>query len=85
MNKDIHEVQASILRELLFHNGTNFAALNKIGITNDHFTFHIKQLMKEGIKEDFYSHYPFIKICFELKFSPLPFAYYIFSYKIRYD
>jgi len=51
MNKDLHEVQASILRELLFHNGTNFASLNKSGLTNDHFTFHIKRLIKEGIVE----------------------------------
>ncbi len=42
MQNDIHEVQGSILRELLFHNGTNFASLNKLDLTNDHFTFHIK-------------------------------------------
>ncbi len=52
MNKELHEVQASILRELLFqHNGTNFTSLNKLGITNDHFTFHIKQLVKQGVVE----------------------------------
>lgn len=51
MNKEIHEVQASILRELLFNNGTNFAALNKLGLSNDHFTFHIKHLIKEEIIE----------------------------------
>lgn len=51
MKKDLHQVQASILRELLFHNGTNFASLNKTGIPNDHFTFHIKQLIKGGIVE----------------------------------
>ena len=49
MKSDLHEVQASILRELLFNNGTNFAALNKMDITNDHFTFHIKRLIAEGI------------------------------------
>jgi 8-oxo-dGTP pyrophosphatase MutT (NUDIX family) len=52
MNKDLHEVQASILKELLFHHdGTNFASLNKLGMTNDHFTFHIKRLLNEGIIE----------------------------------
>ncbi|MFC1649601.1 NUDIX domain-containing protein [Patescibacteria group bacterium] len=49
MNDDIHEVQASILQELLFVNGTNFTSLNKLGLTNDHFTFHIKRLVDEGI------------------------------------
>lgn len=51
MNKDIHEIQANILKELLFNNGTNFTSLNKTGIQNDHFTFHIKHLMKQGIIE----------------------------------
>lgn len=51
MNNDLHEVQGSILRELLFHNGTNFASLNKTELTNDHFTFHIKRLLSEGIIE----------------------------------
>jgi len=57
MNRDLHIVQASILRELLFHNGTSFSSLNKTGLTNDHFTFHIKHLIEEGIvekKEKFY-------------------------------
>lgn len=51
MNDKLHEVQASILRELLFNNGTNFASLNKVGLTNDHFTFHIKKLINEGFLE----------------------------------
>lgn len=51
MQNDIHEVQGSILRELLFHNGTNFASLNKLDLTNDHFTFHIHRLINEGIIE----------------------------------
>lgn len=51
MKNDFHQVQASILRELLFHNGTNFASLNKLGLTNDHFTFHLKRLLEEGIVE----------------------------------
>ncbi len=51
MNKDLHIVQASILKELLFHNGTSFSLLNKSGLTNDHFTFHIKRLIEEKIVE----------------------------------
>src|SRR5690606_7035822 len=49
MTNDLHEVQASILKELLFNNGTNFSALNKLGLTNDHFSFHVKRLVKEEI------------------------------------
>lgn len=51
MNNDLHEVQISILRELLFNNGTNFASLNKLNLSNDHFTFHVKKLMREGFIE----------------------------------
>lgn len=51
MKNDLHAVQASILRELLFHNGTNFASLNKQGLTNDHFTFHLKRLLAQEIIE----------------------------------
>lgn len=51
MNNNLHKVQATILRELLFHNGANFSSLNKSGLTNDHFTFHINQLTKECIIE----------------------------------
>ena len=51
MGRDLHKVQASILRELLFKNGTNFSSLNKSGLTNDHFTFHINQLTNKGIIE----------------------------------
>ena len=51
MNKDLHKTQASILRELLFNNGSGFSALNKTGIPNDHFTFHLKHLVNAGIVE----------------------------------
>ena len=51
MNQDIHEVQATILRELLFHNGSAFSALNKLALSNDHFTFHLKRLLSEEIIE----------------------------------
>lgn len=51
MNKDIHEVQATILKELLLNNGTNFSSLNQLGLSNDHFTFHLKKLVFEGLIE----------------------------------
>ena len=51
MTTDFHLVQASILRELLFHNGTNFASLNKLRLTNDHFAFHLKRLLADDFIE----------------------------------
>lgn len=48
MTEDIHQVQASILKELLFNNGTNFAELNKTELGSDHFTFHVKKLVIDG-------------------------------------
>lgn len=54
MELKIHEFQISILRELLFKQGARFRDLNKVGVTNDHFTFHLNHLIKEGlvIKKD---------------------------------
>src|SRR3989344_3431144 len=49
MELKVHEFQISILRELLFKTEARFRDLNKIGVTNDHFTFHLKQLVKEGL------------------------------------
>ncbi|OGM11413.1 hypothetical protein A2Z22_00850 [Candidatus Woesebacteria bacterium RBG_16_34_12] len=49
MELKIHEFQISILRELLFKPKARFSDLKKVDITNDHFTFHIKQLIKEGL------------------------------------
>ncbi len=51
MATDLHKTQASILRELLFKNGTNFASLNKFNLANDLFTFHLKKLMNEDLIE----------------------------------
>jgi 8-oxo-dGTP pyrophosphatase MutT (NUDIX family) len=51
MIKDLHEIQASILKKLLFNNRTNFAALNTTGIDNNHFTFHVKALVEQGYIE----------------------------------
>lgn len=44
-----HEVQLSILKQLLFKPKARFRDLNKLDITNDHFTFHLKRLIKLGI------------------------------------
>lgn len=49
MELKIHGFQISILRELLFKPQARFRDLKKVDITNDHFTFHLKQLMKEGL------------------------------------
>ncbi|KKT72485.1 MAG: NUDIX hydrolase [Microgenomates group bacterium GW2011_GWA2_44_7] len=53
MELKIHDFQISILRELLFKPGARFSDLNKVGVTNDHFTFHLGRLLKEGlVKKD---------------------------------
>ena len=49
MELKIHDFQLSILRELLFRPNARFRDLKKVDITNDHFTFHLKQLVKEGL------------------------------------
>jgi len=51
-----HDVQLSILKQLLFKPKSRFSDLNKTDLTNDHFTFHLKRLIKLGIiiKEDIY-------------------------------
>ncbi|MBI2414578.1 NUDIX domain-containing protein [candidate division WWE3 bacterium] len=49
MELELHEFQASILRELLFKPHARFRDLKKVDITNDHFTFHVQRLVKEGL------------------------------------
>lgn len=49
MEINIHEFQISILRELLFKPKARFRDLKKVDITNDHFTFHVNQLVKLGL------------------------------------
>lgn len=49
MELEIHDFQASILRTLLFNPGARFRDLNKVDVTNDHFTFHINRLIKESL------------------------------------
>lgn len=45
----MHEIQKSILKELLFKTDARFAELNVDDISNDHFSFHIKRLTKLGL------------------------------------
>ena len=49
MDIQIHEFQISILRELLFKPSARFRDLKKVDIENDHFTFHLKHLVKKGL------------------------------------
>ncbi len=46
---DLHTVQMQILRELIFHPKSKFSQLNIAGITNDHFSYHIKVLIEKGL------------------------------------
>lgn len=47
----MHPVQSDILLVLLFKPEAKFSELNRSGITNDHFTFHIKRLVGLGLIE----------------------------------
>jgi ADP-ribose pyrophosphatase YjhB (NUDIX family) len=49
MELKIHDFQISILRELLFKPNARFRDLKKVDVTNDHFTFHVNHLIKEGL------------------------------------
>lgn len=49
MIQEPHEFQISILRELLFKPGARFRDLKKVDTTNDHFSFHVRQLLKDGL------------------------------------
>lgn len=57
MDLKIHDFQISILRELLFHPQARFRDLKKVEVTNDHFSFHLNQLIKEGLVEKVNSKY----------------------------
>ena len=49
---DVHKVQTSILRALLFAPNAGFAELQKTTeLTSDHFTFHVKKLISAGLVE----------------------------------
>jgi ADP-ribose pyrophosphatase YjhB (NUDIX family) len=49
MELEIHPVQADILLVLLFKPVARFIDLNTTGMTTDHFTFHVKRLVKLGL------------------------------------
>lgn len=49
MEIKIHDFQISILRGLLFKPEARFRDLNKVDVTNDHFSFHVNHLIKEGL------------------------------------
>ncbi|MDQ3099525.1 MAG: NUDIX hydrolase [bacterium] len=46
---ELHQVQATILRELLFKPTARFTDLNIKELTSDHFTFHITKLVEAGL------------------------------------
>ncbi len=48
---NLHPVQARILRALLFKPNAKFSELNLSNLFNDHFTFHIKKLVEDGMVE----------------------------------
>ena len=45
---DLHPVQSNILLVLLFKPEAKFVELNKLKVSNDHFTFHLKRLIDMG-------------------------------------
>ncbi len=49
--ESLHIIQKQILRELIFHPNANFSDLNISGLTNDHFSYHIRTLVKLGLVE----------------------------------
>lgn len=51
----IHPIQINILKVLLFNPEARFTDINALGITSDHFNFHVKRLLDLGLvdkKED---------------------------------
>lgn len=47
----MHKIQRLILRNLLFRERARFAQLNREKISNDHFNFHLKRLVEQGLVE----------------------------------
>lgn len=45
----MHKYQSSILKRLLYNKGVRFSDLNKLRITSDRFTFHLKKLIEKGL------------------------------------
>lgn len=48
---NLHIVQMQILRELTFNPNSNFSSLNISGLTNDHFSYHVRTLVEMGYVE----------------------------------
>ena len=49
MSTNIHDIQAEILKELLFKEYSRFSEINTKKISSDQFTFHLKRLVEQGI------------------------------------
>jgi len=49
MELEIHEYQASILRELLFRPHARFRDIKKVNVENDHFSYHVNRLVDQGL------------------------------------
>jgi len=49
--ENLHSLQMQILRELIFHPDAHFSKLNLGQISSDHFSYHIKALVKLGLVE----------------------------------
>jgi ADP-ribose pyrophosphatase YjhB (NUDIX family) len=47
--KDLHKVQMLILKALIFHPNATFTDINIQGLTNDHFSYHVRTLLTEGL------------------------------------
>jgi hypothetical protein len=48
---EIHSAQAKALVELLYKKEAGFAELNLLGLSTDHFAFHLRRLVKRGLIE----------------------------------
>lgn len=51
MTKDLHEIQRSILKVLLFTETARFSELNAAKVSTDQFNFHLKQLLAAKLAE----------------------------------
>ncbi len=48
---NFHKIQLLILKELLFRPKSRFSDLNLTGLSNDHFSYHVRSLIKAGLVE----------------------------------
>ncbi len=51
MDKNIHEIQGGILKVLLLNETARFSDMNQEKVPSDQFTFHVKQLIANGVIE----------------------------------